>query len=428
MPLSTTKETMRRIAALAELRLREGVAARLALLLPVAFLCGVGLAAWVPGADESTRAALADRAALGIASALAVLAAVVLASLGFPGDVRSGAAEWIVASPATRAAVVIGAVLGHGAFASVLLFGLCGAGLLGVEVGGLGAGARPMVRPVRDATAMEPSKDGAAWITRASSEARFGFEVPVDHAPGDAFVVHLRPQRRIESGLDARTGVELGVHRVTAKPSTVVRAEFKAGTGLVAEVPAGRLEAGEYAVLTVRRTHGEWALRFPPGSVGVGGRPERFTWNAIKAALCMVPLVLLAAAAASAGAARFGAPTALGLALFLALVWFGQDVIADGARYIAETSAEAAAAEHEGHDHGPARTPSPLRRALARGALVAVEWMPPRDAFDRTGDLAESRAVPLWAAGRAAALAAVPVVLLTGIGWLLLRRREILSG
>src|SRR5688572_156909 len=99
---------MTKLLAIAELRLREGIAARLAWLVLLAFAVGIGAALWVHGPDAAARAALADRIVLATTWGLAFVVAAVAPALGLPADVRTGAAQTLFASPASRLQVLAG--------------------------------------------------------------------------------------------------------------------------------------------------------------------------------------------------------------------------------------------------------------------------------------------------------------------------------
>ena len=164
---------MRALVAIAELRLREGIARRLAWLVPIGFLAGLAAAAWVPGVDLAARAAAADRAAFTVVLALGLLAAVVPAAAGLPHELRTGAVDGLLGAPLSRLAFLAGGVLGQGALATLLVVGAAGAATLGLEAGGLGAAARD---PLRTFTAVGP--DGEVLVTRDAGAATIALDVP----------------------------------------------------------------------------------------------------------------------------------------------------------------------------------------------------------------------------------------------------------
>ncbi len=88
---------LRQVAAIAELRARQGVASRLGFIVPFGVVVGLGAALWVPGVDAAARAATADRVMLGAMSGLAVLAALIPAATTIPRELRTGAAYRLLA-------------------------------------------------------------------------------------------------------------------------------------------------------------------------------------------------------------------------------------------------------------------------------------------------------------------------------------------
>ncbi len=419
-----------RILALARLRLHESRSARLGLLVPAGFVLGLGAALWAPGGSDAARAAIADRSALLLVAALGVLAAAVPTALGFPADVRSGVADGVLATPTRRLAVVVGGTLGYGLFASLILVGALGAAVLGLEAGGLGGGARaPSWRfaPIGQA-------DDAAQLTLDSATHRVVFAVPDLSIASGEIVARLDPKPIYEGGTFERTSecrIALGRPRESSRTATTV--QFTPGRPFIARLPADDLESGELVHLTIHRPSGSWGLALAPGSIQVATKRELFVSSALKAALCLVPLLFLVAAGAGVGSVRFGAPTALGLALFLVAALAGQDIVRDAATFVVRTAETQAAAavgheghDHAGHDHAGQVELSPIQVGLARGALHVLDLLPPLDAFDRSSDLADGQAVSLARVPVAARAALPGLVVLLLVGWGLLARRDVL--
>lgn len=422
-----------RLLAIADLRLREGVAARLPWLVGVAFVVGVGAALWVTGPDAATRTALADRIVLWTTWGLAFVVAAVLPALGLPSDIRTGAAQGLFASPASRLEILAGGTLGYGAFATLLLAAMAGASVLGMQVAGLGAGQREPVRPVVRPPIVDAAADGTFRISNEAPVARFVFRVPPGAAAGEPLRVRFAPRRVVESGMEPETRAFVSVHRPGGDESEGRDVSFKAGTAFTVSVPAGNLLPGDEAELSLRRTRGLWHLVFRDGSVEIGGGRELYSVTIVTASLCAAPLLFVLAALGSMGAARFGAPTAVMLAVFLFAVFVGQDLLADGARFIVAAANDPSMLDvHDEpgaeHEHGPAPGITPLRVAAAKATLAAVGAMPSYDSFDRTGDLVERRALALRDVGRAFAAGLPTLAAVTAAGWLLLRRRELQPG
>jgi hypothetical protein len=423
---------MTRLLAIAEIRLREGLAARLVWLVPLAFAVGVGAALWAEGPDPAARAALADRVALWAAWGLAFVVAAIVPALGMPADVRTGAAQTLLASPVSRFEVVLGGVLGYGALSTLLLVAMAGAANLGMQVAGVGAAER---EPIRTTVAAEPVGANAAGdvvVDSASPVAAFRFRVPAGLRPGEPLVVRLAPKRRVETSWNSETVVIVAAGRPGGAESVPDRVEFKAGTAFTAHVPLGDLWAGDDAELTVRRSSGGWALDFTPGSVEIGGARRLYALGLVEASLCAVPMLLILAAIGSLGAARFGAPTAAALAAFLFLVFVGRGFFLDAARYIEAAAADPTLAQNQeeehGHEHGAVEPISPARLALAKAAIAALEILPRYETFDRTDSLIERRA-PTWGdLGRAAAEGLPAAAAVTALAWMLFRRREFAPG
>jgi hypothetical protein len=424
------------VVAVAGLRVRQGIAARLGWIVALGFLVGLGAAVSAPGADEAARAATADRMALGAVGALAVLAALVAAATTIPAEIRDGSADRLLASPVSRAAVVVGGVLGHGALATMVLVGGLGAALLGLEAGGLGAGARAPVR------AFLPGNPGRALdVLRETGSAQVALDVPDAHVPADELVLRLSPRAVNEGGeLERITRVPLTLGQPGGEELTL-EAGWAPGREIVARFPAAGLQPGRPVHLTIHRPAGTWGLHVPAGAIEVGGAPQLFMLTSLKAALCLAPLLFLFAAAGGLGAARFNAPTALGIGFFVLVVFTGQDVLREGAAYViraAETAREAAAEaqesddghdhgdhDHGEHDHAPAEV-SGLQESLAHATLAGLDLLPPLDAFDRTDDVLAGRDVPARDGGRAALLVLPGLGLLLAGSWLLLARRDLL--
>ncbi len=428
---------MRATLAIAGLRIREGLAARLPLLVVLAFLAGVGAAVWAPGGDAAARAATADRAAFGLAFAVALLVAVVLPGLGFPADLKRRRAFTLLAAPVSRFSVVLGGALGYGAVASALLLASAVCATLGLAAGG--APSRGEIRGFATAQLITTSEDGAK-LDREHPEASFRVPLPDGSADGDTLPVRLRVSAAFQAGepWSRTTGVALTLVRdgemlpvadeVIFHPVDVARTELTLPT----MPPRSELE------LRVRRLPRGWQLTLPPDALSLGQAPEPFAWNVIKAALCAAPLLFLAGAAAQCGAVRFGAPTALGLAMTLLLVFAGQDVLREAAGAI-ERSAEAAAEmarereAHAGHGHavegdGHAHDVEVGTHhvALARGVRLLLGALPAPGPFDRSDDLVQRVAIPAGAIGHSASIALLPFVGLVGLGWILVRRRELI--
>jgi len=422
---------MTRLLAIAELRLREGVAARLAWLVALAFAVGVGAALWAHGPDPAARAAIADRVVLWTAWGLAFVVAAVVPALGLPADIRTGAAQTLVSSPASRLEIVLGGTLGHGAFSSLLLVAMATASTLGMQVAGLGAAQRDPVRPVAAAQIDGAAKDGTFTLDKTAPVATFRFHVPAGLGDGDTLRVRFAPRSRLETTYELATTVFVSAHRPGGDAADGRSVAFKAGAAFTAHLPLGDLHAGDEAEVTLRRTSGGRALIFAPGSVEVGGARRLYSLALVTASLCAVPLLFLLAAVGSLGAARFGAPTAVVFAVFVLLVFAGRSVIVDGAQFIVDAAADPSLVdkhEHEGHAPAGDADITPARVAIAKAALAAFGVLPRIETFDRTDLLIERRAPAGVDVGLAAAEGLPAMALLTLAGWLLFRRREIVPG
>jgi hypothetical protein len=422
---------MTRILTIAELRLREGIAARLAWLVAVAFAVGVGAALWAQGPDPAERAAIADRVVLWTAWGFAFVVAAVVPTLGLPADIRTGSAQTLVSSPASRFEIVLGGTLGYGALSSLLLVAMATAATLGMQIAGLGAGQRDPVRTVASAHIEDAAKDGSFTLGKDAPVATFRFRVPAGLEGGDTLRVRFAPRSRIETTFEQATTVFVSAHRPGGDESGGRRVAFKAGAAFTAHLPLGDLRAGDEGEVTVRRTSGGRALVFAPASVEVGGARRLYSLAVVTASLCAVPLLLLLAAVGSLGAARFGAPTAALFAAFVLLVFAGRGVIVDGAQFIVDAAADPSIVdrhEHEGHAHAGDADITPARVAIARAALAAFDVLPRIDTFDRTDLLIDRRAPAPSDLSSAAAQGLPAVALLTLAGWLLFRRREIVPG
>ncbi len=424
---------MTRLLAIADLRIREGMAARLPWLVLGAFALGVGAAAWAQGPDAAARVALADRIVLWTTWGLAFVVAAILPALGLPSDVRNGSAQTLLSSPASRFEVLAGGTLGYGVLASLLLVAMAGAATLGMQVGGLGAAQREAMRPEALAEVVPNRDDGTFVVTSAAPTATFRCTIPAGMAPGDRLRVRFDPEVRIETGPDRVSEAEVSVGRPGRRDGTEVRVGFKASNEFTALLPVGDLAPGAPAEITLRRTSGRWSLVFGEGSVGVGGAPRLYAGSLVVAALCAAPMLLMLAAIGALGASRFGAPTAVILASFLFVVFVGRNLVVDGAKFIVEAAADPSYVHpDEGgghdHDHGPASLITPARVAVAKGALAVFSVLPRYDTFDRTDALVARRAPDLGDVGRAAGEGLPAAAVLTVLGWLLLRRREIVPG
>lgn len=433
-----TAGVLAHLAAVAELRLRQGVAARLGWIVPLGFLVGLGAALWAPGADDGARAATADRMALGAVGGLAVVAALVLAASTVPQEIRDGTADRLLSSPLARATVLVGGVLGHGLLATLVLVGGLAAALLGLEAGGLGTGVRAPTRSFLPA-----GPETSVQVLRTTGGAEIALRVPAAHLPrdDDEIVLRLRPRAVNEGGeLERITRVPLTLHQPRGERSTVT-AGWAPGREIVVRFPGAVLDPSLPLLLTVERPEGTWGLELPAGSIEVGGPPRLFLGSALRAGLCLAPLLFLFAAAGALGGARFGTPTALGVGFFLLVVFAGQDVLREGAEFViraAETARADAGAGHDdhaghaheadepdAHDHEPTEVTA-LQETLARATLGGMAALPPLGAFDRTDEILAGRDVAARDAGRAAVLVLPGLGVLLGASWLLLRRRDLL--
>lgn len=422
---------MRNVLAIAELRFRGAAAARLAWLVLPAFAAAALVAAWMPGTGARVRAAAADAAALGLAGGLALLAVLVVAATAFATEVRTTVAQALLSAPVSRASVVAGGVLGHGAFGLVLALGVGAAAALGLDVGGLGARARAAPCPMTPVVLEGRAVDGLVALSRERPDAIARFVVPAGLRAGEPLRLRFAPRGRIESGYSPAGVLQVAVRRPGAA-ADAHRVPYKVGTGVAfeAHVPLDGLRGGDDAELVLRRASGDQMLRFPPGSVEVGGPRELFAWNVTKAVVCLLPLLLMTAAAGAAASARLAGAAALPLVLFVALLVAGRGYVEDGARFVVAAAEEAAHAEdgdHAGHDHGHGHAVevSAAQVALARGALAILPALPDARAFWRFGDLARGSAVTGADIGRALRAGVVPCLALGAAAWLLLRRREV---
>lgn len=422
---------MSRLLAIAELRIREGMAARLAWLVAGAFAVGIAAAAWAQGADAAARTALADRIVLWTVWGLAFVVAAIVPALGLPSDVRTGSAQTLFSSPASRFEVLAGGTLGYGALASLLLVAMAGAATLGMQVAGLGAAQRESMRREFAAEVVANREDGTAVVDATSSTVTFRCTIPADLAPGDRLRVRFEPRAHFDTGFDRAGEALVSVARPGGRAGNDVRVPYKATTSFMAKLPLGDLAAGDAAEITLRRTSGRWALVFHPDSVAVAGAPRLYAGSLLVAAICAAPLLLMLASVGALGASRFGAPTAVILAAFLFVMFVGRNMVVDGAKYIVDAAADPTLAHEEdehGHEHGPSADITPARVAVAKGALAVFAMLPRYDTFDRTDELVARRAPALPDIGRAAGEGLPAAAVLTIAGWLLLRRREIVPG
>lgn len=423
---------MRRLIAVAELRLREAASARLAALAPLAFLAGLAAAAWVPGSSDAARASSADLVILSAALGTALLVVVVLGASSFAEDVRTGRALTLLATPVSRLEVVLGGIAGHAVFGFLLALALAGGGLLGLEAGGLGTRARDGVRPAVAAEVAGRGPDGFAVLSESSPSVGVRFRVPPGLAPGEPIRFRLAPRGRVETRLDQDGTLAAAVHRPGESPRSWATVAYKAGVAFDVDAPAGDLRGGESAELTLVRRSGGWSLRFGDGSVEVAGPRRLFTGEVLLAIAAAAPLLLAAAAGGAAASARLGAATAIALAAFVVLVGSGRDVIEDAAAYVvARAEAQAAeAAEHDGHGHDHEGHEHEVRvtavqTALARSTLAAFRVVPDLSRSWRVDDVAAGRAARASDFGPAAARAILPCAGAALLAWVLLRRREL---
>jgi len=414
-----------RLLAVAELRLREGFAARLAWLVAIAFFVGIAAAHWARGADDAARAAHADRVALWVAWGLALVVAAVVPAIGLPSDVRTGAAQTLLAAPVSRFELVLGGVLGYAAFSTLLLVAMAGASILGMQVVGVGAAQRDPVRTVVLPRLVDAGPDGTFVVESGRETATLRFVVPKSIAADDLLRVRVAPRAsRIETGPDRASVAALSLHRPDAGESDATTFRFKAGAPFTAHLPLGALRPGDEAELTIRRVVGRWKLAFDERSVEIGGERRLFAGSVVVAALCAVPLLLLLAAVGSLGSARFAAPTAIVVAGTAFVLFVGRTTIVDGASYVVRAAATRKA---QGDESAPPEFSSALV-AAAKGALAAFSVVPRLDAFDRTDDLVERRAPSIADVARSAAEGLPATAGVVIAAWLLFRRREIQPG
>jgi hypothetical protein len=413
---------MRATLAIAELRLRECIAGRLLWLLPVVFAAALTCPLWIEAPTAIERSAQADQAMLTLVGALALLVAVLPAALGFPRDVRTGCAHGLLAAPVTRFSAHLGAVLGYGWFATLLLLGMGGAAIAGLEVAGMGAELRDPVR------SFESVNGDTVTLEAARTDARIPFVVP--DVSGDTLRVRITPQAVHQGGADfsLTDAISLGVG-APGEAGADKRAEFGLNVAFTEDLPLRDLRPGDAAELLVSGGAGPWSLVLAPGTIEVAGGPRLFTLEVMLGAACLMPLLFLLCGAALCGAARFGAPTAVGLALAVVLLFASQDILADSARFVLESAAahegpDRSAGDHTGHSHGPANV-SRAQVGIAHTTEALLRVVPPLAVFDRSEALVERRAVRGAEVVRAWTLGAGGVVCLLGIGWFLLLGREL---
>jgi hypothetical protein len=423
---------MRGAAAVARLRYAEARASQLLWLVPIAFGLGLGASVWVTGTDGLTRSASADSVAFAAVMALAVLASVLPAAIGFPGDVRTGRAMTLLAGPVSRAGMLVGGALGYGAFAAVLLLLMGIATAVGLEVGGTGTGVRPGVRPYVATEPVGRAAEQGALVEPGEPPLRFRFLLPAGIGPGETLPVRFDPWPLYRGGGLTpliRVDLAVGAPGHMPGPSQAVAARITRGGASRVLVPVpGDLTPGAPVELTLALPQdSSWALDLDEAPVEIGEAPEPFTWNVLKLVLCAVPLLLVGAAAGSLGATRFGAPTAVVLVLALVFFFGTQDFLRDAAEHVhwRRSRDEAALAANQ-NPPGPPVTDLQLR--MADTVLFVVDTLPPAETFVRVGDLVDRRAIALADLGRPWAAGAGLFVLLTGVGWLLVRKREIVEG
>lgn len=415
---------MSAVLAVAALRFRACVAARLALLMPLVFLAAAASRAFVAAPTPAEMAAQADRALLALVSGLAVLVAAVPAALALPVDIRRGRAHALLAAPVSRFQFVLGDVLGHGAFAALLAAGMSGAALLGLDLAGLGSGVRESSRAY---SAVELPEDGAV-LERGHDTVALPFRVPDGLGARDKLRVRVTPRLIHQSGdypfaETCRIGVGVPGRAIADRS-----VRFGLNLPFTVDLPLEGLEAGDTGELRLHGGTESWKLSLV--SVEVGGGPRLFTLDVLLGVATLTPLLFLLSAAALCGAARFGPPTACATVLAVAALLASQDILRDSAQFVLQIArSDQAEAEREhaagGHEHDVERV-SPAQIAIARVTLRALSVVPPLETFDRSDALVQRRAGDLEQVGRAAGAAAIPFVLALCVAWLGFRRREIL--
>ena len=424
------------LLAVARLRMQQAVAARAWVVVPAGLLVGLAAARLVPGADLAARAALADRATIAAALVLVCVVIGCLAATQTGHDMSSGTARGLFTAPVPRALVHVAGTLGLGVLGAVLLLATVAAGIVGLELGGLGAGAREPLRAFEDVV---PS--GGARAVSSQPVATFPIALsPADVARG-SLVVSMRPTVVLDPGpIQRRERTRMTLRGPGGVTSDVVDVEFAPGVAVVARLATERAVPGP-ATLEVARPQRGGGLLFRRGDLAVASGPRLFATNAFRAALVGAPLVLLVTALAAAAGARLGAPTALIVTLAVLALFAAQDVLRDALEHEPEAPA---ASGHQGHDHsghahhdghnhhdhggsagnGPVTGLRGAARALVGGTLAVL---PPEDAFDAAATLGSGRAVPRSALVRSVRAAWLPLALLLLAGALLLRGRDVLD-
>lgn len=405
------------LGAVGRLRIHQGVAGRLPWLLAPAFLVGLAAAWWAPGVDDSQRALAGDRIGLGVVWGLAMLLASVPAALSFPLDVRSGRAIGWLGAPLPRWALVLGGAFGHAGLASVLAVGLAAAATLGLDAGGLGAQAREPLR--RYVTA---ERVGEADLATAEQPVAFAARLPAA-SRSEPIVLRARPEPRLlGDSLPARAKAVVAVQPEGLDDWTETEVEFVRGAEFVAELPRRGLRTGTRVRIEVRSGDDDWGLSFERRGLEVGGGARPFLPSLFVAVLCAAPLLLLLSAAATCGAVRFGAPTAILLTTSFLLLLAGRDFFLDAVTHVQWTV-------EQQRLRGPEEVPDSLRvTPLQVGMATAVgglyELLPAPEHFLVGERLLERRTVEWRQVGESAVRAAPLFVGFVLVGWGLLATRE----
>lgn len=402
--------------AVLRLRVSQGVRAGLPWLIVPAFLLGLVVAWWAPGATPEARAMAADRALPVALIAMGMLLAAIPSALSFPLDLNRGSAIGWLTAPVPRWALVVGGALGHWMLAIAVLFGMGGAALLGLELGGLGARAREPLRTYHAAECVSAER-----VATRDRPVQFEVVLPVD-APRAPIVVRGRPEPRLvgESFPPLSTAVVAVRSRDLANVSEAV-VEFQRGADFVARVDRMSMLPGIPVVIEVSSGDPDWELGFERGGVEVGGLPEPFLPSFLLTLLAASPLLLLVSAASTCGAVRFGAPTAVALATTLLVMLGARGLLLDAAAHI-EWGARA---QQEDAARGiETRRVTAAQETLAMAVRGLYGVVPDPDRFLAGDRLVARRTVGSDFAGDAV-LGALPLTsVLLLAGWGLLATRE----
>jgi hypothetical protein len=332
---------VRRIAAVALLRIREALRGPLAAFLVIFLLAAAAVALFTPGEPGPDRQRAVDGFVFDVALLVTVLAAAAIGSASFAADRESRREVLLHATPLRPAELVVGTVLGHAACLVVLVLGAA-AGFLAVT-GWLAGGDEDRAEtrvPIRATRLVDEDgrKVTGVMLSRSRLEATYELDLRPDDPAFEAgpAKVWIHVQEFVDDlggGIPTLYPVRV---RVGKRPDLVLN--HRTQNPIVIDVAAEDLVRDGPTPITIRRADPAYTLGLTPLGLVAQGPRRSFALNVAKAFLAWLLGLLVIAGAASALGTLVGAPVAVAGALLFVLLGRSLGLFREAAAFVGRAS------------------------------------------------------------------------------------------